>query len=95
MFSWLLGAFVWMAANFAYWSYVRDGERGFKRFAAFWLGYPITLVSMFVARHAKRVRAPQRSELEEEHSLLLEIRRDRTRRDERARVSGHTDAAGE
>ena len=95
MFSGLLGVFVWVAANFAYWSYVRDGQRGFKRFAAFWLGFPITLVSSFMAPHTERVRAPQRSELEEEQRLLLEIRRDRARRDERARLSGHTDAAGE
>ena len=104
MFSGLLGAFVWVAANFAYLSYVRDGQRGFKRFAAFWLGFPITLVSGFVsprthgahgAHHAHSVQASQESELEEEHELLLEIRRDRARRDERARVSGRTDAAGE
>ena len=98
MFSGLLGAFVWVSANFAYWFYVRDGQRGFKRFAAFWLGFPITLVSGFVsprADRAQRVQAPQESELEEEHRLLLEIRRDRARRDERARVSGHTDTAGE
>lgn len=95
MLSGLLGSFVWVAANFAYRSYVRDGERGFKRFAAFWLGFPITLVSSFVVPHAERVRAPRRNELEEEHRLLLEIRRDRARRDERARVSGHTDAAEE
>ncbi len=95
MFGGLLGAFVWVAANFAYWSYVRDGQRGFKRFAAFWLGFPITLVSGFVSPRAQRVQASQESELEEEHKLLLEIRRDRARRDERARVSGHTDAAGE
>ncbi len=94
MFSGLLGAFVWVAANFAYCSYVRNGERGFKRLAAFWLGFPITLVSTFVAPQAERVRAPRRGELEEEQRLLLEIRRDRARREERARVSGHTDAAG-
>ena len=104
MFSGLLGAFVWVAANFAYLSYVRDGQRGFKRFAAFWLGFPITLVSGFVSprahrvhrvHRAERVQTSQESELEEEHKLLLEIRRDRALRDERARVSGRTDAAGE
>ena len=95
MFNGLLGVFVWVAANFAYYSYVRNGERGFKRLAAFWLGFPITLVSTFVAPQAERVRAPRRGELEEEQRLLLEIRRDRARREERARVSGHTDAAGE
>ena len=95
MVSGLLGSFVWVAANFAYCTYVRDGERGFKRVAAFWLGFPVTLVSMFAAPHTQRVRMPHRSEVEEEHKLLLEIRRDRTRRDERARISGSSEAAGE
>ena len=94
MLSGLLGSFVWVAANFAYWSHVRDRERGFKRFAAFWLGFPITFVSMFTAPRAKRVQESRSSELEEEHRLLLEIRHDRARRDERARVSGHADAGG-
>ena len=61
MFNGLLGVFVWVAANFAYYSYVRNGERGFKRLAAFWLGFPITLVSTFVAPQAERVRAPRRN----------------------------------
>lgn len=95
MLSGLLGSFVWVAANFAYWSHVRDRERGFKRFAAFWLGFPITLVSMFVAPRTKRVQARQQTEFDEEHGLLLEIRRDRARRDERARIPGHHDPGPE
>ena len=92
MLSGLLGSFVWVAANFAYWSYVRDRDGGFKRCAAFWLGFPITLVSMFTAPREKRVRTRRPSELEEEETLLLEIRRDRVRRE--ARVSGRADTEG-
>jgi hypothetical protein len=95
MLSGLLGSFVWVAANVAYCSYVRGGERGGKRFAAFWLGFPITLISMFVAPHTKRVRAPERSDVEEDHRLLLEIRRDRALREGQRQVPGRTDIATE
>ena len=95
MISGLLGSLVWVAANFAYCAYLRDGESGFKRLAAFWLGFPITMISMFVVPHTRRLRVPERSELEEEYQLLLEIKQDRASRDERARVPGSTEAAGE
>ena len=95
MLSGLLGSFVWVAANFSYCAYVRDGQRGFKRFAAFWLGFPITLISMFVAPHTRRLRAPRRSEIEEDHKLLLEIRRDRALREGQTYISRSSETAGE
>ena len=76
----ILGSLVWLMANLAYGSYVRDGERGFKRFAAFWLGFPLTLCSAFVIPRTRRLRVPRGDESEEERELLLEIRRDRARR---------------
>ena len=93
--SGLLGSFVWVAANVAYCSYVRDGARGCKRFAAFWLGFPVTLISMFAVPHTKRIREPERSDLEEDHRLLLEIRRDRALREGQRQVPGRTDVATE
>ncbi len=95
MVSGLLGSVVWVAANFAYCAYVRDDERGFKRFAAFWLGFPITLISMFVAPHMRRMRVPRRSEVEEDHKLLLEIRRDRALREGRTYETRSSETAGE
>ncbi len=95
MVSGLLGSFVWVAANFTYCAYVRDGERGFKRFAAFWLGFPITLISMFAVPKTRRASVNDRSELEEERNLLLEIRMDRIRRDRGTRVLESDEALGE
>ena len=96
MLEGILGSLVWFMANLAYGSYVRDGERGFKRFAAFWLGFPLTLCSAFVITRTRRLRVPGGDELEEERELLLEIRRDRARRlsqgqeeDEGADLGGH------
>ena len=96
MLEGILGSLVWFMANLAYGSYVRDGERGFRRFAAFWLGFPLTLCSAFVIQRRRRLRVPRRDELEEERELLMEIRRDRARRlsqgqeeDERADLGGH------
>ena len=81
----ILGSLVWLMANLAYGSYVRDGERGFKRFAAFWLGFPVTLCSAFVIPRTRRLRVLRGDELEEERELLMEIRRDRARRSFRGR----------
>ena len=92
MFGGLLGSLVWLAANVAYRSYVREGEWGFKRFAAFCLGFPITLVSAFTVPEPKGLRkAGRRDESGEERRLLLEIKRDRALRDARERASGAPD----
>ena len=87
MLGWILYWLVEIMANVAYVSYVREGERGFKRFAAFCLGWPYTLVSYFVIKPTRRMGAPKADaryhaqlELEEERDLLLEIRRDRALR---------------
>ena len=75
MIEGLVGALVWVAANGAYRNYVREGERGFKRVAAFVLGFPITLVSAFLVRPGRRGNRLQQEE-DEDRALLLEIRRD-------------------
>ena len=81
----LLAGLVWITANVAYGAMVRKGQRGLRRFAAFCLGWPFTLVSFFVIKPTRRVpetdaRYALQTELEEERDLLLEIRRDRDRR---------------
>jgi hypothetical protein len=76
----LLTSFVWITANVTYRSCVRDGERGFKRFASFWLGWPGTFVSAFSVSRTKRVSEPEVDESEAERRLLREIRRDRSLR---------------
>ena len=80
MLEGILGSLVWVVANFAYGSYLRDGERGFKRLAAFWLGLPLTLCSGFFIPRSRRITKSRRDEFEEERELLMEIRRDRALR---------------
>ncbi len=88
MLGWILYWLVEIMANVTYVSYVREGERGFKRLAAFFLGWPYTLVSYLVIKPKNQRLAPPKTdaryqaqlELEEDRDLLLEIRRDRARR---------------
>ena len=86
MLEGILGAAVWVIANLAYGSMARTGEQGFRRLAAFWLGWPGTFVSYIVVKPTRRMaehqmdpRYQKQLELEEERDLLLEIRRDRAR----------------
>ena len=89
-----LAGLVWIIANVAYGTMVGNGKRGFRRFAAFCLGWPGTLVSFFVINPTRRVVEPTdaryalQTELEEERGLLLEIRRDRARRISQSRSRG-------
>ena len=83
-FLWLL---VWIVANVVYASMVRDGQRGFRRFAAFYLGWPGTFVSFLAIQPKRRVADAEvdahyraQLEFEEDRDLLFEIRRDRARR---------------
>ncbi len=94
---WLL---VWIVANVVYGSMVRDGEHGFKRLAAFYLGWPGTFLSYLSIKQTRLVsdlevepRVRAQLELEEERDLLLEIRRDRARRIARSK-GGDGEAAG-
>ena len=85
----LVGAVVWIMANVMYVQYRRDDLRGFKRFAAFWLGFPITVISAFgvagpsADRRIQLALEAQREAQEDgvvEAALLDEIRRDRASR---------------
>ena len=95
MLEGIVGSLVWIVANLAYGSYVRDGERGFKRGLAFYLGFPGTLCSAFVIPRRKRITKSRRDEFEDEQELLREIRRDRARRLSRGEGADEgTDVAG-
>jgi hypothetical protein len=77
-----VGSVVWILANVMYRAYVRDGETGFKRFAAFWLGFPYTILSNFVVPRPRSPRdrslpGNEAEDAEEERDLLREIREDR------------------
>ena len=101
MLAQILAALVWITANIVYSSMVRDGRRGFRRFAAFYLGWPGTFLSYLTVRQVRRVADPEdearlraQLELEEERDLLLEIRHDRARRIARSKGEDRG-AAGE
>jgi hypothetical protein len=101
MLAQIMAALVWIIANFVYGSMVRDGRRGFRRLAAFYLGWPGTFLSYLTIKETRRRPDPEvearvraHLELEEERDLLLEIRRDRARRIARSK-GGDGEAAGE
>jgi len=78
---------VWIVANLAYASMVRNRDQSFGRLVAFFLGWPGTFVSYMCIKPTRRMSEPQvdpryqkQLELEEERDLLFEIRRDRARR---------------
>lgn len=81
----LAGAVVWLMANIMYVQYRRDDLRGFKRFAAFWLGFPITIFTAFgvtgpTPERREQLAREARGDVEAQDELLDEIRRDRASR---------------
>lgn len=76
----LIGLLIWIAGNYFYYEYRKEGERsGFKRFVSFWMGFPLTVVTMLVVPLGKSpLQVPPPSEGD---SLLEEIRRDRALRE--------------
>ena len=39
----LIGLLIWIAGNYFYYEYRKEGERsGFKRFVSFWMGFPLS-----------------------------------------------------
>lgn len=72
---------VWIVANVVYVDLVRRGSRGPKRLVSFFLGWPLTFVSLLTVKEgdARLLRAPP----DDEERLLREIRIDRELRDDR------------
>jgi hypothetical protein len=74
----LAGALVWLVANGVYLDARRKGTRGFVRFLAFWMGLPVTWISLIkVAEGSQPVIEPPP---DDEEALLAEVRRDRALR---------------
>jgi len=74
----LAGFAVWLVANGVYADLRRKGEKGFARLVCFWLGLPVTWLSLLLVREGSqpRVRPPPDDVL----GLLQDIRRDRALR---------------
>jgi len=81
----LVGLIIWLCGNYFYYEFRKEGERsGFKRFIAFWMGFPLTVVSLLIVPMGKSpLLKPPPSEGD---SLLEEIRRDRALRDMQERL---------
>lgn len=75
----VVGAIVWAFANVVYFDLKRKGVRNFGRFAAFWVGNPLTWVTFFVVPegHQPSFEAPP----DDDDALLAVIRHDRELRE--------------
>lgn len=75
----ITGALVWLVANVVYLDKRRRGRRGIARFFAFWLGLPVSFVTLVVLREGEEelVRPPE----DDEEALLREVRQDRALRE--------------
>jgi len=84
----VVGAILWALANVVYYDLRRRGVRNFGRFAAFWVGTPTTWLMLFAVREGRR---PSFEPVDDDDTLLAEVRMDRARRIA-AEVSGRGDA---
>jgi hypothetical protein len=84
--QWSVGAIVWALANAVYVDMRRKGVRGFGRFAAFWVGFPVSFLWMALVKEGRPLPLEPDDDAEE---LLLEVRRDREAR----RIGGRSDDA--
>lgn len=94
----LFGTIVWVVAVTVYSDCLKRNERGFRRLAAFWLGFPFTVVSACVV--SGRKTPPTLPHPDEESDLLAEVRRDRQLRerttiDNRVRSGDPTNIGGD
>ncbi|MGE0160788.1 MAG: hypothetical protein AB7T31_15400 [Gemmatimonadales bacterium] len=73
--DWAVGAIVWALANVVYVDMRRKRVGGFGRFAAFWVGFPATWLSLLVVKEgpATAIEVPD----DDEEALLREVRLDR------------------
>jgi hypothetical protein len=83
--QWAVGAIVWALANAVYVDMRRRGVRGFGRFAAFWVGFPVSFLWMALVKEGQPLPIERMDDDVDE--LLLEVRRDREAR----RSSGRSD----
>ena len=86
--QWTVGAIVWTLANAVYVDMRRKGVRGFGRFAAFWVGFPVSFLWMALVKEGRPLPIDaSEDDLGDVDELLLEVRRDRRARE----LSGRSD----
>ena len=75
----VVGAVVWAVANVVYFDLRRKGVHGFSRILAFWMGNPMTWLSLFVVKEGSQ---PTFEPPPDDEALLFrEVRRDRLLRE--------------
>jgi len=93
--QWAVGAIVWTLANAVYVDMRRKGVRGFGRFAAFWVGFPVSFLWMALVKEGRPLPIAPSGDyaaddlVDDADELLLEVRRDREAR----RLGGRSDDA--
>jgi hypothetical protein len=88
--QWSVGAIVWALANAVYVDMRRKGVRGFGRFAAFWVGFPVSFLWMALVKEGRPLSLEtSEDDVDDVDELLLEVRRDR----EALRLRGRSDDA--
>jgi len=71
----VVGVLVWLLANVVYADKRRRSVRGFARLVAFWLGLPVSVLTMvFVGEGSQPTLEPPP---DDDDALLAEVRRDR------------------
>jgi hypothetical protein len=94
--QWTVGAIVWTLANAVYVDMRRKGVRGFGRFAAFWVSFPVSFLWMALVKERRPLSIGTSGDYadddkeDDSSELLLEVRRDREAR----RLSGRSDDGG-
>ena len=71
----IVWAFVFVIANWTYLDFRRVDERGFKRFVAFWLGWPLSFLTKILVENGSQPR--MKLDDRDLGELVKEIRRDR------------------
>jgi hypothetical protein len=88
--QWSVGAIVWTLANVVYVDMRRRGARGFGRFAAFWVGFPVSFLWMALVKEGRALPTSEDYLEDDADALLREVRRDRESR----RLREGQDSAG-
>ena len=79
-----VGLLIWTVANVAYGLFRTSGEGGFKRIVAFWMGMPLTWITLIVVREGVPMLA---SDADDVGGEIAELRAD-IDRDRRLRGGG-------
>ena len=81
----LISVLIWTLGNLAYWTFRSAGETGFKRIVAFWMGMPLTWVTLLAVREGIPMDDGDGLVGQEVRELRAAIARDRVARIKAAR----------